>query len=124
MAVVCRLSADRCSQIASLRRACYRCSLWRCQRSTASAKSLKPRQAHIFSTLSLIPQIAADDITQRQIEYSVPMFLLQGRDDAHTSTELAREYFDRLHAPRKDIVVIEGGDYIMHVRMPQRFCRS
>jgi pimeloyl-ACP methyl ester carboxylesterase len=45
------------------------------------------------------------------LEFSIPMFLIQGAEDFTTPTALARNYLDSIKAPRKAFVTIDGGGH-------------
>ncbi len=45
-------------------------------------------------------------------ELATPAFLFQGKDDWQVSTPAAARYFERLRAPRKDIVLFDGGHFV------------
>ena len=51
------------------------------------------------------------DLGATATELDVPIFFLQGTDDNVTPAALARAYFDRLTAPQKMYVAIEGGGH-------------
>jgi pimeloyl-ACP methyl ester carboxylesterase len=45
-------------------------------------------------------------------ELATPAFLFQGKDDWQVSTPAAIRYFERLRAPRKDVVLFDGGHFV------------
>jgi pimeloyl-ACP methyl ester carboxylesterase len=45
------------------------------------------------------------------LEFSIPMFFIQGAEDFTTPTALARNYLDAIKAPRKEFVTINGGGH-------------
>ncbi len=45
------------------------------------------------------------------LEFSIPMFFIQGAEDFTTPTSLARIYLDAIKAPRKEFVTINGGGH-------------
>jgi proline iminopeptidase len=51
----------------------------------------------------------------------VPVVIIQGDEDIQTPTALARAYFDRLQAPRKEFVLIPGGGHTAVIAMPEAF---
>jgi len=58
-----------------------------------------------------------DEELQVRVERDVPAlatpaFLFQGKDDWQVSTPAAVRYFERLRAPRKDIVLFDGGHFV------------
>ncbi len=45
------------------------------------------------------------------LEFSIPVFFIQGAEDFTTPTALARSYLDAIKAPRKEFVTINGGGH-------------
>jgi pimeloyl-ACP methyl ester carboxylesterase len=52
---------------------------------------------------------------------AVPFVVIQGSDDNITPTDAARAYFDRLEAPAKDFVVVEGAGHFAHLTHAPQF---
>jgi pimeloyl-ACP methyl ester carboxylesterase len=44
-------------------------------------------------------------------EFQLPVYFIQGADDDLTQAALVRQYFDSIHAPRKEIVLIPGAGH-------------
>ena len=61
------------------------------------------------------------DLKATHIEFAVPVFVLVGANDQNTPTSLAREYFERLRAPRKELVIIDGAGHMVFFEAPARF---
>src|SRR6266480_1406972 len=45
------------------------------------------------------------------LEFSIPIFVIQGEEDFTTPTALARQYLESIKAPRKEFVLIKGGGH-------------
>jgi len=45
------------------------------------------------------------------LEFSIPMFFIQGAEDFTTPTALARNYLEAVKAPQKEFVTINGGGH-------------
>ena len=61
------------------------------------------------------------DLKRTHTEFKVPVFVLIGANDQNTPTTLAREYFARLHAPRKELVIVDGAGHMVFFEAPARF---
>jgi pimeloyl-ACP methyl ester carboxylesterase len=53
--------------------------------------------------------------------FDVPFLIFQGDADEHTLTGLAREYFDAVEAPAKDLVLLPGGGHCAVLMQPDAF---
>jgi proline iminopeptidase len=63
-----------------------------------------------FSGPKLWPEITSFD-ARRMTEFSVPIFVIQGRDDHITSFSAAKAWVDSVNAPAKAFVPIDGGHF-------------
>ena len=63
-----------------------------------------------FSGPKLWPEITSFD-ARRLTEFSVPIFVIQGRDDHVTSFSAAKAWVESVHAPAKAFVPIDGGHF-------------
>lgn len=61
------------------------------------------------------------DLKRTHTEFTVPVFILVGANDQNTPTSLAREYFQRIRAPRKELIVIDGAGHMVFFEAPARF---
>ena len=61
------------------------------------------------------------DLKRTHTEFQVPVFLLLGANDQNTPTSLACEYFERLRAPRKELVIVDGAGHMVFFEAPARF---
>jgi len=64
-----------------------------------------------FSQESLWGEMIDDDLPSLGLKFSQPVVFVQGAEDRLTVTALAREYFDRIEAPSKDFVVLDGAGH-------------
>lgn len=77
----------------------------------AALRGGKPAPAYIeeganFSQSVLWDSIMQDDLRQLGLDFEVPIFFIQGAKDDLSVTALARQYFDQIHAPRKEFIVL------------------
>jgi pimeloyl-ACP methyl ester carboxylesterase len=77
-----------------------------------------------FSQGLLWSAILADDLPSLGLDFEVPMYFLQGSEDLVTETDLVRAYFERIHAPAKDLVVLQGDGHLAIFNARERFLRE
>jgi len=65
----------------------------------------------VLSAERLVPQTKSSGPKELGLEFSIPMFFIQGAEDFTTPTALARNYLDSMKAPRKEFVTINGGGH-------------
>lgn len=74
----------------------------------------------VFSFTRLLPQLTAfnfDNVT----DFRCPIFLFTGRHDLSVSHELAAEWYEKLHAPEKELVWFENSAHLLMLEEPGRF---
>jgi pimeloyl-ACP methyl ester carboxylesterase len=59
-----------------------------------------------FSQSLMWSSIMHDDLPKLGVDFKVPIFFIQGAQDDLAVTALARQYFDRMHAPLKKFIVL------------------
>ncbi|MCC7180985.1 MAG: alpha/beta hydrolase [Acidobacteria bacterium] len=64
-----------------------------------------------LSGRSVLPDQMATDLPATATDIRVPFFVIQGRDDITTPTAAAVEYFERVRAPQKALVLIDGAGH-------------
>jgi pimeloyl-ACP methyl ester carboxylesterase len=62
-------------------------------------------------TFAVYREMLSADLRSQATGFDIPIFFFQGSEDARTQLSVAREYFDVIHAPRKEFVVLEGGGH-------------
>ena len=65
-----------------------------------------------FSQGLMLPAMLDEDASKVATRFELPIFFFQGESDIITPTGLAREYFDRIEAPRKEFVTIPGAGHL------------
>ena len=60
---------------------------------------------------NLVAEVLRYDAATRGVQFDVPIFFFQGTDDIQTPTMLVEQYFNRLHAPHKELVRFPGGGH-------------
>jgi pimeloyl-ACP methyl ester carboxylesterase len=70
---------------------------------------------------ALIPQVNDVDLFATIGGLHVPFFLIQGRDDPNTPTDLAIAFFNRVEAPYKESVIVEGAGHFAHLTHSKEF---
>jgi pimeloyl-ACP methyl ester carboxylesterase len=64
------------------------------------------------------------DLPSLGTNFNVPVFFFQGREDEVTAAPLAREYFDKIDAPRKEYVAFDGAGHFAVWTQPDKFLRE
>jgi pimeloyl-ACP methyl ester carboxylesterase len=74
----------------------------------------------MHSLHQLWPEILQTDLRSLGTEFQVPFFVFQGAQDYQTPTAITGTYFASIHAPQKEIVLIQGGGHLVSLVMPDR----
>jgi len=61
------------------------------------------------------------DLKKTHTRFEIPVFILVGDEDRNTPTSLAREWFARIQAPRKELVIVDGAGHMVPFEAPARF---
>jgi proline iminopeptidase len=69
---------------------------------------------------SLLPELAAFDLTQTLTRQNTPIVMVQGRHDQVTPSA-AERYAELLQAPSKQLVWFEHSARMPHLEEPERF---
>ena len=74
-----------------------------------------------FSGRALLPTQMREQLSTYALRFKLPYFVIQGQDDWFVPTGPARSYFDKVVAPRKRMVVLEGTGHFALVTHPDAF---
>lgn len=74
-----------------------------------------------FSQETMWAELLADDLPARGFFFTVPVVMIQGSEDLVTATPLAKDYFERIEAPAKQFVLLEGAGHLGLIFDPERF---
>ncbi len=77
--------------------------------------------AERYSSEQLDPALMRYDAYARGTTFQVPVFVFQGADDIQTPAALAVEYFGKLQAPHKELVLLPGGGHFAIISLRDRF---
>lgn len=78
----------------------------------------------VFDTFSVLyPQIQQIDFREDATKLDVPVYLVQGQNEAGGRAELADEWFEQLRAPGKQLIVLETSGHRPLFEQPQQFHR-
>ena len=72
----------------------------------------------------LCQEVLNTDLTSLGMDFRVPIFFFQGMEDEVTPTALAKGYFDKINAPRKEFVTFVGGGHFAVWSMPDKFLQE
>ena len=62
-----------------------------------------------------------ENLSTAALRFQLPYFVIQGRDDIFTPTDPAEAYFDKISAPKKKMVILEGAGHFALATHPQQF---
>lgn len=74
-----------------------------------------------FSGQVLLPFQKQVNLSAGSLNFEVPYYIIQGREDLFTPTDPAKKYFDRVVAPKKEMVIIENAGHFALVTHKQKF---
>ncbi|HVE62032.1 MAG TPA: alpha/beta hydrolase [Chitinophagaceae bacterium] len=77
-----------------------------------------------FSGKVLLPYQLEERLSTNSLTFKLPYLIVQGNDDLFTPTEPVRNYFDKITAPRKKLVIIENAGHFAFVTDMNRFIRE
>lgn len=82
---------------------------WLLVRQFLSRPGLPP--GAIFSQKAMWEEILRDDLGKNALDFAIPVVMIQGTEDRVALPVFARHYFERIRAPLKQFVSIEGGGH-------------
>jgi len=74
-----------------------------------------------FSQEVMWNELLADNLSSLGLKFEVPVVIIQGSEDLVTPTPLAKDYFDRIEAPSKEFVLLNGSGHLALIAEPARF---
>jgi len=74
-----------------------------------------------FSGRVLLPFQLEERLSTNSLNFKLPYLVIQGSDDLFTPTEPVRNYFSKITAPRKKLVIIENAGHFAFVTNKDRF---
>jgi pimeloyl-ACP methyl ester carboxylesterase len=84
----------------------------------AQPAAIRWAESHVVDDPDLDPP------ADRRDAYQVPVILMMGRNDLHTPYEAARAYFERIDAPKKQLITFERSAHFIMFEEPGRFLLS
>ena len=75
----------------------------------------------LFSSKVLLPYQLKERLSTDALNFQIPYLIIQGGDDLFTPTEPVKNYFTKIVAPRKKLVIIENAGHFAFVTNKQRF---
>lgn len=75
-------------------------------------------------SLELYGAMLSKDLSASATRLDIPVFFFEGTEDLVTPASLAKQYFDRIDAPRKAFVPFDGGGHFTVWSMAERFGRE
>jgi pimeloyl-ACP methyl ester carboxylesterase len=78
-------------------------------------------QGSKFAGNAIYPEMLTYDARKLGPRFAVPFFIFNGDRDLVTPIDLAKQYFDTIEAPQKELVVLDGGGHSAPLTMPDLF---
>ena len=72
-------------------------------------------------TFRIYHELLSAELAPLGTDFKIPIFFIQGTEDERTQATLTREYFEKIDAPHKEFVLIEGGGHFTVLSMADRF---
>jgi len=66
-------------------------------------------------------EMLSADLPSLGTDFAIPIYFFQGAEDELTVTALVKEYFDKINAPHKEMVLFEGAGHFAVWSRPDRF---
>jgi pimeloyl-ACP methyl ester carboxylesterase len=74
-----------------------------------------------LSGTQLFKSLGSLDLIAAGTDFALPMFFIQGADDYTCPTSLVQEYFKKIKAPHKELVMLKGGGHFAVFMQPRAF---
>jgi pimeloyl-ACP methyl ester carboxylesterase len=85
-------------------------------------RDMRDLSAGIAQSLEqLYDELVSFDARKLGMEFELPFFIFQGDTDAVTPTAKAKEYFDEIRAPHKQIILIRNSGHLAAFSRPEQF---
>ncbi len=68
-------------------------------------------KGHVFVLETMWPEVGALDLAEMCPEFQVPYYIFDGRLDRNTPAALVQEYFDKIKAPKKELIWFENSGH-------------
>ena len=73
------------------------------------------------SIINLFPAFINTNLSETDPELKIPVYFLQGINDYQTNYSVAREYFDKLKAPKKEFIPFNKSSHLLPFEEPEKF---
>jgi len=74
-----------------------------------------------FSAAHVLPDQMASDLPETAGKLDTAIFVIQGEDDVITPSKAAVDYFDRIEAPKKELILIPDAGHFAFMTAPAAF---
>jgi len=75
-------------------------------------------------SLRIYQEMLSADLPSLGLDFKIPVFFFQGAEDERTLAPLAKEYFEKINAPHKEMALLEGGGHFAVWSMRDRFLQE
>jgi pimeloyl-ACP methyl ester carboxylesterase len=77
-----------------------------------------------FSGRTLLPFQVQEKLSTTSLNFAVPYYVIQGREDLFTPTDPVINYFKQVKAPAKELIILEHAGHFALVTHKQEFIRG
>jgi pimeloyl-ACP methyl ester carboxylesterase len=78
----------------------------------------------IFGSMKLLwPQLLKVDLFKSVPEFKIPVYMMEGRHDQESPSEIAQRYFDAITAPSKELIWFERSAHMVNSEETDKFNR-
>jgi pimeloyl-ACP methyl ester carboxylesterase len=74
-----------------------------------------------FSGQALLSFQKQENLSATSLNFKIPYYIIQGREDLFTPTEPVIKYFEQIVAPKKEIAIIENASHFALVTHKENF---
>lgn len=92
-----------------------------CSREWTLADIMRARRGKKLSIESVWPELLETDLAREAPRVDVPVYFFAGRSDYNTPFELVKGYYQKLQAPRKEIVWFERSGHMLITEETEKF---
>ncbi len=82
---------------------------------------VKFAKGSVLSLKSLWPELMTINLLNAHTEFKIPVYFIQGQHDYNCPTELVKEYFEKVTAPKKDLLIFEKSSHNPNFEENQKF---
>jgi pimeloyl-ACP methyl ester carboxylesterase len=82
---------------------------------------VKFAKGSVLSLKKLWPEIMTINLLNGQTEFKIPVYFIQGKYDYNCPTELVKDYYEKVNAPKKELLIFEKSAHNPNFEENQKF---